>query len=146
MDEHYENTKKQKYNNMYMDIALRVAQMSHCQRRKVGALLVRTGRIISMGWNGTRAGENNICEDLDGITLQGVAHAEENCLKKLIISNDTSENSTMYVTTLPCVRCAEKIVDAKITTVYYAEIYRNTDGLEYLKTRGIEVHEVKIKE
>ncbi len=98
---------------MYIDIAQRVALMSHCERRKVGALLVRNGRIISMGWNGTRAGENNTCEDLNGATLQGVAHAEENCLKKLMTSSDTSEGGIMYVTTLPCLRCAEKLVDAK---------------------------------
>jgi len=77
--------KKEKYDNMYMDIATRVSMMSYCNRRKVGAVLVRDGRIISMGWNGTRAGENNCCEDEDGMTLPGVAHAEENCLKKLII-------------------------------------------------------------
>ncbi len=129
-----------------MDIAHRVAQMSYCKRRKVGAVLVRDGRIISMGWNGTRTGENNICENSDGITLDGVAHAEENCLKKLIISNDTSEKSAMYVTTLPCIRCAEKLVDAKVTTVYYAEIYRNIEGLVYLKERGIEVQHIHVEE
>jgi len=132
--------KKKKYDNMYMDIAKRISMMSHCDRRKVGAVLVRDGRIISMGWNGTRAGEDNCCEGDDGLTLHGVAHAEENCLKKLITSNDTSVNSVMYVTTLPCRRCAEKLVDAKVIEVYYLDVYHSEEGLEYLKK-----HKIKTK-
>jgi len=130
---------------MYMGIAQAVSLMSYCERRKVGAVLVRDGRIISMGWNGTRAGEDNNCEDTNGLTLPGVAHAEENCLKKLITCNDTSAGASMYITTCPCIRCAEKLVDAKITDVYYAEVYRNTEGIEYLEKNGIKVIKVTKK-
>ena len=136
VEEHY---KKEKYNNMYMNIASTVAEMSYCKRKQVGAVLIRDGRILSMGWNGTRAGESNNCEDEHNTTLPGVAHAEENCLKKLITSNDNSIDTTMYITAPPCLRCAEKIVDAKISSVYYAEKYGNDDGIDYLNKHNISI-------
>jgi len=146
VEEHYKNIKIQKYKNMYMDIARRVALMSHCARRKVGAVLERDGRIISMGWNGTRAGENNICEDSDGLTLASVVHAEENCLKKMITSNDTSVNAILYVTTAPCENCAARLVDAGITKVFYDDVYRNACGLNYLEKHGVEIEKITISE
>ena len=99
----------------------------------------KRGRIISMGWNGTRAGECNECEDETGGTLPGVVHAEENLLRKLITSNETSTGAELFITLCPCIRCAEKIVDAGITKVYFVEMYRSEEGIEYLRKHNIEV-------
>ena len=80
--------KEEKYHRLYMDIAYRVAEMSHAKRRKVGCVIVKDERIISMGWNGMPTGMPNLCEDYD--TLRGVSttkkevlHAEANALMNL---------------------------------------------------------------
>ena len=54
-------SKLQSYIKMYMDIARRVAKMSYAERTKVGAILVKNGRILSMGWNGMPRGWENKC-------------------------------------------------------------------------------------
>ncbi len=113
------------------------AENSYCQRRKVGALLVKDNMIISDGYNGTPAGFENICEDEDGVTKPYVLHAEANAISKVARSNNSSEGSTLYVTASPCMECSKLIIQAGIKRVVFHELYRITTGLDLLDRAGI---------
>lgn len=114
------------------------AENSYCQRRKVGALLVKDNMIISDGYNGTPAGFENICEDEEGVTKPYVLHAEANAITKVARSNNSSEGSTLYVSASPCMECAKLIIQAGIKRVVFNELYRITTGLDLLARAGIE--------
>jgi dCMP deaminase len=114
-------------------------QNSYCERRKVGALLVKDKMIISDGYNGTPAGFENVCEDENNVTKPYVLHAEANAITKVAKSNNSSEGATLYVTTSPCVECAKLIIQSGIRRVVYCCRYRKTDGLDLLKRAGIEL-------
>ena len=115
------------------------AQNSYCQRRQVGALVVKDGMIISDGYNGTPSGFENVCEDENGVTKPYVLHAEANAITKLARSNNNSEGSTIYITASPCIECAKLIIQSGIKRVVYGEKYRLMDGIVLLERAGIEV-------
>lgn len=123
----------------YLRMARIWAENSYCQRRKVGALVVKNKMIISDGYNGTPSGFENICEDEAGVTKPYVLHAEANAITKLARSGNNSEDSTLYVTASPCIECAKLIIQAGIRRVVYGEKYRLTDGIDLLERAGIEV-------
>jgi dCMP deaminase len=133
------NEKQIKFDQRYLDMARIWAQNSYCQRRQVGALVVKNGMIISDGYNGTPSGFENVCEDDNGVTKPYVLHAEANAITKLARSNNNSEGSTIYITASPCIECAKLIIQAGIKRVVYGENYRLTDGIDLLKRAGIEV-------
>lgn len=122
----------------YLRMAMIWSENSYCQRRKVGALMVKDNMIISDGFNGTPSGFANVCEDENGVTFPYVLHAEANAITKVAQSNNSSRGSTLYVTASPCVECSKLIIQAGIIRVVYAEKYRLTDGLELLQAAGIE--------
>ena len=129
---------KQKFLDAYMDVAKRFAELSHCNRLKVGAIVVKDDRIISIGYNGTPTGWDNCCEE-EGKTKPEVLHAEANALTKLARSTESGEGSTLFVTHSPCIDCAKLIAQSGISEVYYDEVYRCDDGLEFLRKCGIPV-------
>ncbi len=115
------------------------SENSYCQRRQVGALIVKDKMIISDGYNGTPSGFENVCEDEDNVTKPYVLHAEANAITKIACSNNNSKGSTMYVTASPCIECAKLIIQAGIKRVVYSEQYRLDDGVRLLERAGIEV-------
>lgn len=115
------------------------AENSYCERRKVGALVVKDKTIISDGYNGTPSGFENKCEDSYNVTHPYVLHAEANAITKLARSSNNSDGSTLYVTASPCIECAKLIIQAGIKKVVYAEKYRLTDGIDLLRQAGVEV-------
>ena len=115
------------------------AENSYCERRKVGALVVKDKTIISDGYNGTPSGFENKCEDSNNVTHPYVLHAEANAITKLARSSNNSDGSTLYVTASPCIECAKLIIQAGIKKVVYAEKYSLTDGIDLLAQAGIEV-------
>ena len=123
----------------YIRMAQIWAENSYCNRRKVGALIVKNKMIISDGYNGTPAGFENICEDENGLTKPYVLHAEANAITKIACSNNSSKGATMYVTTSPCIECAKLIIQAGIKRVIYSEKYRLEDGINLLRRANIEV-------
>ena len=78
----------------YLRMARIWSENSYCERRKVGALLVKDKMIISDGYNGTPSGFPNVCESEEGVTLPYVLHAEANAITKVARSNNSSEGST----------------------------------------------------
>ena len=133
------NEKQRKFDLRYLQMARVWAQNSYCQRRQVGALVVKQGMIISDGYNGTPSGFENVCEDENGITKPYVLHAEANAITKLARSNNNSDGATIYITASPCIECAKLIIQAGIKRVVYGEQYRLTDGIDLLKRASIEV-------
>ena len=131
--------KQKKFDQRYLEMARIWAQNSYCQRRQVGALVVKNGMIISDGYNGTPSGFENICEDDNGITKPYVLHAEANAITKLARSSNNSDGATIYITASPCIECAKLIIQSGIKRVVYGEKYRLTDGIELLERAGIEV-------
>ncbi len=120
------------------------AENSYCQRRKVGALVVKEKMIISDGYNGTPSGFENVCEDAHGVTHPYVLHAEANAITKLARSGNNSDQATLYVTASPCIECAKLIIQAGIRRVVYAEQYRLTDGIDLLRRAGVEVEHLPL--
>ncbi|MCF0190708.1 MAG: dCMP deaminase family protein [Marinilabiliaceae bacterium] len=127
----------------YLAMARVWSQNSYCQRRQVGALMVKDKMIISDGYNGTPSGFENICEDDMDKTKPYVLHAEANAISKVAKSSNSSEGATMYVTAAPCLECAKLIIQAGITRVVYSDEYRLTDGVDLLKRAGICVEHVE---
>ncbi|MCK9155777.1 MAG: dCMP deaminase family protein [Paludibacteraceae bacterium] len=131
--------KTHKLDCRYMQMARIWAENSYCERRKVGALLVKDKMIISDGYNGTPSGFENVCEDDNNKTKPYVLHAEANAITKVARSNNSSEGATLYVTASPCIECAKLIIQSGIKRVVYSELYHITDGIDLLKRAGVEI-------
>lgn len=131
--------KQQALDSRYLRMAQIWAENSYCERRKVGALLVKDKMIISDGFNGTPAGFENVCENADGHTKPYVLHAEANAISKVARSNNSSDGSTLYITASPCLECAKLIIQAGVRRVVFGELYRLSDGIELLRRAGVEI-------
>ena len=131
--------KQEALDRRYIRMASIWSEISYCQRRQVGALIVKDKMIISDGYNGTPSGFENVCEDENNVTKPYVLHAEANAITKIARSNNSSNGATMYVTASPCIECSKLIIQAGIKRVVYSEKYRLEDGIELLKRAGIEV-------
>lgn len=134
-----DQAKKAAIDRRYARMALIWAENSYCERRKVGALVVKDNMIISDGYNGTPTGFENICEDDNNVSKPYVLHAEANAITKLARSSNSSDGATLYVTASPCIECAKLIIQSGIKRVIYTEQYRLTDGVDLLKRAGIDV-------
>ena len=132
---------KNSWHVTYLKIAELIGEHSKAERKKVGAILVKAGRIISTGYNGTPSGFDNNCEE-NGKTKPEVLHAESNAIAKCARSTESSEGSVLYVTLSPCLECAKLIIQCGIKEVYFSELYRNTDGLDLLKKAKIKYEQV----
>lgn len=131
--------KQETLDRRYLRMAEIWSENSYCERRKVGALIVKGNMIISDGYNGTPSGFPNVCESSEGVTLPYVLHAEANAITKVARSNNSSSGSTLYVTASPCMECSKLIIQSGIRRVVFSELYRITDGLDILKKAGVEV-------
>lgn len=129
----------------HMRAARAYAQASHAVRRKVGAVLVKHNSPIASGWNGTPAGHHNCCESECGTkTLDTVIHAEVNTYRKLLKLYETSHDTQLFVTCLPCKNCAEYIANQTDTReIYFAEVYRSMDGAKVLLDAGCKLFYVE---
>ena len=132
--------KKHELDLRYLRMARIWAENSYCERRKVGALIVKDKMIISDGYNGTPAGFENVCEDENHLTKPYVLHAEANAITKIARSGNNSEGATLYVTDAPGIECSKLIIQSGIMKIFYARRYRLTDGIDLLQRAGIEVH------
>ena len=121
-------------------------KLSYCERRQVGAIVVKDRMIISDGYNGTPTGFENICEDDDGYTKWYVLHAEANALSKVASSTQSSEGATLYITLSPCKECSKLIHQSGIKRVVYQIAYKDDSGLKFLNRAGIELVHMPIIE
>jgi dCMP deaminase len=145
-----------KWNQAYMNVAERFAELSTARRLKVGAIIVKDNRIISIGYNGMPSGWDNNCEDEIGHVLDDsgniietrtkkkdeVIHAEANAISKLASSNESGKDADIFITHAPCMNCAKLIYGSRIKQVYFKKIYRSEDGIKFLKACNIGVEQV----
>ncbi|UOK42922.1 MULTISPECIES: deoxycytidylate deaminase [Flavobacterium] len=131
--------KKEKYDKAYLRIAKEWGQLSYCQRKKVGAIIVKDRMIISDGYNGTPSGFENCCEDDEGLTKWYVLHAEANAISKVARSTQSCEGATLYITLSPCKECSKLIHQSGVKRVVYHEGYKDDSGLDFLRKAGVEV-------
>lgn len=139
-----------KIDHAHMKAAEGYSELSYAKRLKVGAIITKDDRVISIGYNGTPAGWDNDCEywiedgDLGSgwKTKPEVLHAEANAIGKLARSSESGVGATMYLTHSPCFDCAKLIHVAGINKVFYRTQYRSTDGIEFLNKCNIEVEQI----
>ena len=131
--------KQEKYDGAYLRMALEWAQLSHCKRKQVGALIVKNKMIISDGYNGTPSGFENCCEDENGKTKWYVLHAEANAILKTAKSTHNCSQGTLYLTMSPCKDCSKLIHQAGIIRLVYLNKYSDASGIKFLKKAGVEV-------
>jgi len=126
-----------------MRMALEWAKLSYCERKKVGALIVKDRMIISDGFNGTPTGFENCCEEEVGDTKWYVLHAEANAILKVAGSTQSCKNATLYITLSPCKECSKLIHQSGIKRVVYANEYKDTSGVQFLEKAGVEITHLK---
>ena len=129
-----------KYAEALMQTAIIWAGQSYCVKRQVGAVVELNGRIKSTGFNGTKPGQPNVCEDINGKTMHDkVIHAEINAMR--LCSPEDMLGATMWCTCAPCFECSKVIEENGFSAVVYKDYYKNEDGINYLKDNGIDVFE-----
>ena len=141
---HNDPEKQRALDRRYLRMARIWAENSYCNRRQVGALIVKDRCIISDGYNGTPHGFENDCEDENNVSKPYVLHAEANAITKVARSGNNSDGATLYVTASPCIECAKLIIQAGIKRVIYGEEYRLPDGIELLRRAGVELEFVPV--
>jgi len=129
--------KQETYDRAYLRMANEWGKLSYCERRQVGAIVVKDRMIISDGYNGTPTGFENFCEDDEGYTKWYVLHAEANAISKLAASTQSCVGATLYITMSPCRECSKLIHQSGITRVVYQEAYKDGSGLEFLERAGV---------
>ena len=135
--------KQLKFDKAYLRIAREWGKLSHCHRKKVGAVIVKDRMIISDGYNGTPTGFENPCEDEEGYTKWYVLHAEANAILKVAASTQSCKNATLYITLSPCKECSKLIYQAGIKRVVYQTGYKDDSGLKFLEKAGVEISHIE---
>ncbi|NNC82165.1 MAG: dCMP deaminase family protein [Flavobacteriales bacterium] len=138
-----ETAKQLRYDRAYLRMAMEWAELSHCERKKVGALIVKNRMIISDGYNGTPSGFENYCEDEEGYTKWYVLHAEANAIMKVARSTHDMEGATLYITMSPCRECSKLIHQAGVKRLVYLHRYKDYSGLEFLNEAGVELVQLR---
>ena len=131
--------KQLKYDTAYLKMAHEWAKLSHCERKQVGAIIVKDRMIISDGFNGTPTGFENPCENEEDYTKWYVLHAEANAILKVASSTQSCKGATLYITLSPCKECSKLIHQAGIKRIVYANAYKDDTGLKFLKKAGVEL-------
>ncbi len=135
--------KQVRYDKAYLRMASTWAELSHCERKKVGAIIVKDGMIISDGYNGTPAGFDNCCETNEGETHWFVLHAEANAILKVAKSANDCKDSTLYLTLSPCKDCSKLILQAGISRLVFMNIYKDSTGVDFLKEAGLAITQIE---
>jgi dCMP deaminase len=148
---------KPSFDEIYMDLAEKLAKRSHCVKAQVGAVLTKDTRIISLGYNGPPAGTHN-CDEVwpeEGCPRDSkgscslALHAEQNAILYATKNNISMEGATLYVTLSPCIACARVIFTIGIKKVFYVNSYAafkgipSDEGVDFLKKFGVEVVQYK---
>ena len=144
---------KPSFDDIYMDLAQNLALRSHCVKTKVGAVLTKDTRIISLGYNGPPAGTHNCDQEWPGEgcprdskgSCSLALHAEQNAILYASKNNMSLDAATLYVTLSPCISCARVILTLGIKKVYFLDSYAEykgiptDEGVEFLRKVGVEV-------
>ena len=136
-------TKMLRYDRAYLRLAKNWSLLSYCERKKVGAIIVKNGVIISDGYNGTPSGFDNFCETTNGETHWYVLHAEANAILKVAKSTNNCSGSTLYLTHSPCKDCSKMVLQAGIVRVVFIDKYKDPAGVDFLSSAGVETLQIE---
>jgi dCMP deaminase len=139
------------FDDIYMELAVKIAQRSHCIKRHVGAVLAKETRIVSLGYNGPPAGTHNCDEEYPetGCALDSkgscslAIHAEQNAILYAAKNKVNIKGCTLYVSLSPCLSCARIIYSMGISRVVYLNSYAEykglpkDEGLDFLDKFGV---------
>jgi dCMP deaminase len=144
---------KPSFDEIYMDLATKLALRSHCVKAQVGAVLTKDTRIVSLGYNGPPAGTHNCdhewptegCPRDSKGSCSLALHAEQNAILYATKNNVSMQDATLYVTLSPCISCARVIFTTGIRKVFYKDSYADfkglpsDEGVDFLRRFGVEV-------
>jgi dCMP deaminase len=144
---------KPSFDVIYMELAQKLAQRSHCVKMHVGAVLTKDTRIVSLGYNGPPAGTHNCdvewpehgCPRDSKGSCSLALHAEQNAILYASKNNVSVEGATLYITLSPCIACARIIFTTGIRKVIYLNSYAeykkipSDEGVDFLKKFGVDV-------
>jgi dCMP deaminase len=123
---------RKNWHDYFMDIAKLVATRSTCDRKHVGAVVVRDRVILTTGYNGSMAGAPH-CDDVGHLMIDGhctrTIHAEMNAIAQAAKNGIMIEGADIYVTARPCWNCFRVIANTGIKNVYYLEEYRPDENI-----------------
>ena len=148
-----EIVEKPSFDDIYMDLALNLSRRSHCVKMKVGAVIAKDTRIVSLGYNGPPAGTHNCdiewpeegCERSSKGSCSLAVHAEENAILYAAKNKVDIEGTILYITLSPCLPCARMIFTTGIKKVLFLNSYaeykgmKHDEGLDFLRKFGVEV-------
>lgn len=138
--------KQLKYDTAYLKMAKEWGTLSYCNRKQVGAIMVKDRMIISDGYNGTPSGFENFCEDEEGYTKWYVLHAEANAISKVASSTHSCKGATLYITLSPCKECSKLIHQSGIKRVVFARAYKDLSGIKFLESAGVETQHLPFED
>lgn len=135
--------KQLRYDKAYLRMAKTWSELSHCNRKQVGALIVKENMIISDGYNGTPSGFDNCCEDHEGDTHWYVLHAEANAILKVAKSTHNCADATLYLTLSPCKDCSKLVIQSGIKRLVFMQAYKDQSGVDFLREAGIDIVQIE---
>ena len=132
----------------FINIAFELASASKCVSKQVGAVIVKDGRVLSTGYNGTPAGFTNCNEHWDGKYTSEhhewsktyEIHAEMNAIIWAAREGISIEGATIYVTLEPCSECSKNVIASGIKRIVYATPYEHTHSeviSKFIKDNGV---------
>ena len=136
------------WNTYFMNIAREAATRSTCDRKHVGAVIVRDRTILSTGYNGSVRGMPH-CDEI-GHTMEAghcvaTIHAEANAIIQAARNGVSIEGAEIYTTASPCWPCFKLIANSGLARVYYGEFYRDERSIQVARSAGIELVDLAAK-
>lgn len=133
------------WDEYFMNIAREIATRATCDRKHVGALIVRDRTILSTGYNGSVRGLPH-CDEVGHMMEDGhcvrTIHAEANAIIQAAKNGTSIAGAGIYVTASPCWSCFKMIANAGITRIVFGEFYRDERIYEQSRILGIELVDV----
>ena len=132
----------QRWLTCFFKIASVISEQSRCQRAKVGCVLVRDKRIVSVGYNGVMRGTNKHCDDggciLDHTGSHCISlHAEANSIASAAQIGVSTEKTTAVVTLEPCINCVQLLVNAGVNKIYFNRYYKPKGENKYFSDKTL---------
>ncbi|MEN8303155.1 MAG: deaminase [Campylobacterota bacterium] len=139
----------------FINIAMELATASKCVSKQVGAVIVKNGRILSTGYNGTPAGFINCCDHWDNEytpehhewSKTYEIHAEMNAIIWAAREGISIEDATIYVTLEPCSECSKNLIASGIKRIVYAKEYEHTHSdtiSRFIEDNGVSIEKLSL--
>lgn len=122
----------------FIEVAQLTSKRSTCPKKQVGAVLVKDGRIVAIGYNGVLPNTPHE-EGMDDQGITHTVHAEANIIAFCAKNGIATDDCILYTTLSPCIKCSELLIQAGVSIVIYNEEYRDPEGINLLRKHQVEV-------